>query len=65
MIDKYLKSLNDDYIEYVGIAYDEPKRYERLKDNPKKKCLLYEGRGRKAECPLWLSAMYRLLSESP
>ena len=41
-IKKYLKSLNDDYIEYVGIAYDEPKRYERLKDNPKKKCLLYE-----------------------
>jgi hypothetical protein len=41
-IRKYLKSLNDDYIEYVGIAYDEPKRYERLKDNPKKKCLLYE-----------------------
>lgn len=41
-MNKFLKSLNDDYIEYVGIAYDEPERYERLKDNPKKKCLLYD-----------------------
>lgn len=26
----YLKSIDDDVIQYVGIAYDEPKRYERL-----------------------------------
>lgn len=29
-IKKYLKSQTEDVIQYVGIAYDEPKRYERL-----------------------------------
>lgn len=29
-IRNYLKSIDDEVIEYVGIAYDEPKRYERL-----------------------------------
>lgn len=29
-ITKYLKSQKEDVIQYVGIAYDEPKRYERL-----------------------------------
>lgn len=29
-IRKYLKSQTDDIIQYVGIAYDEPERYERL-----------------------------------
>lgn len=30
VINQYIRSLNDDVTEYVGIAYDEPKRYERL-----------------------------------
>lgn len=30
-IRKYLKSIDDDVTQYVGIAYDEPTRYERLK----------------------------------
>lgn len=29
-IRNYLKEIDDDIIQYVGIAYDEPKRYERL-----------------------------------
>lgn len=29
-IRKYLKEIDDDIIQYVGIAYDEPIRYERL-----------------------------------
>ena len=29
-ITKYLRSQKEDVIQYVGIAYDEPKRYERL-----------------------------------
>ena len=29
-IKRYLKEINDEVIQYVGIAYDEPKRYERL-----------------------------------
>lgn len=29
-IRNYLKSIDDKVIQYVGIAYDEPKRYERL-----------------------------------
>lgn len=30
-ISQYISSLNDSITEYVGIAYDEPSRYERLK----------------------------------
>lgn len=29
-ISKYLRSIDDEVIQYVGIAYDEPERYERL-----------------------------------
>ena len=29
-IKKYLKEIEEDVIQYVGIAYDEPKRYEKL-----------------------------------
>lgn len=29
-INKYINSIKDDVIQYVGIAYDEPERYERL-----------------------------------
>lgn len=29
-ISKYIKTFNEPVIEYIGIAYDEPKRYERL-----------------------------------
>lgn len=29
-INKYLSSIKEPVIQYVGIAYDEPKRYERL-----------------------------------
>lgn len=32
-INKFLKELNDDYIQYIGIACDEPKRLKRLGDN--------------------------------
>ncbi len=37
VIDKYIKSLNDNVCEYIGIAYDEPKRYERLFNKNNKK----------------------------
>lgn len=29
-IHKFLKNINEDFIQYVGIAIDEPKRLERL-----------------------------------
>lgn len=32
-IQKYIKSLGEDITFYIGIAADEPKRLERLKDN--------------------------------
>ena len=32
-INEYLRSIKEPVIQYVGIAYDEPKRYERLKHN--------------------------------
>lgn len=34
-IQNYLKSYNEKFVEYVGIAIDEPKRLERLKDTNK------------------------------
>ncbi len=46
VIDKYINSLHDDITEYVGIAYDEPTRYERLanKSTPHhiRRSILYE-----------------------
>lgn len=39
-INDYFKN-NKDVIQYVGIAYDEPKRYERL-DHSKTQCPLYD-----------------------
>lgn len=46
VINKYIKSLKDDVTEYIGIAYDEPKRYERLITQSTamriKKSVLYE-----------------------
>lgn len=33
VIRKYLKTLGDDYTQYIGIAIDEPKRLQRLKGN--------------------------------
>ncbi len=39
-IRKYYKSLGCDYIEYVGIAIDEPKRLERLETKTNKVSLL-------------------------
>lgn len=39
-INDYFKN-NKDVIQYVGIAYDEPKRYERL-DHTKTQCPLYD-----------------------
>lgn len=33
VMNKYLKSLKDDYIMYIGIAYDEPKRHANIADN--------------------------------
>ena len=42
-IRKFVSSLKDDYIEYVGIAFDEPQRYERLvKRNKNKIAPLYD-----------------------
>ncbi len=32
-INEYLRSIKEPVIQYVGIAYDEPKRYERLNHN--------------------------------
>ena len=32
-INEYLRSIQEPVIQYVGIAYDEPKRYERLNHN--------------------------------
>lgn len=32
-IKEYMRKQTDDVIQYVGIAYDEPKRYERLNHN--------------------------------
>ena len=32
-IKKYLKTIPDDYTQYIGIAIDEPKRLQRLKGN--------------------------------
>jgi len=40
-ISKYYKSIKEPYKVYVGIAYDEPKRYERL-DKGKNIALLYD-----------------------
>ena len=40
-IKKYLKSQKEQVIQYVGIAYDEPKRYERL-DHEKYIAPLYD-----------------------
>lgn len=34
-IRNYKKSLNDDYIDYVGIAYDEPHRFDKAKSEGK------------------------------
>ena len=34
-IKKFKKSLNDDVTDYVGIAYDEPKRFEKAKQEGK------------------------------
>lgn len=33
VMNKYLKSLKDDYIMYIGIAYDEPKRHDKRASN--------------------------------
>lgn len=40
-INKYYNSIKEPYKVYVGIAYDEPKRYERL-DKDKNIALLYD-----------------------
>ena len=39
-IKRYYRSISDDYTVYIGIAFNEPKRYERLK--PNEKAPLYE-----------------------
>ena len=31
--DKFIKSLNDDCTEFIGIAFDEPKRHAKIKPN--------------------------------
>lgn len=46
-IKKYLKKQGE-YISYIGIAYDEPKRYERLEEN--EKAPLYEWKMTEADC---------------
>lgn len=33
VMNKYLKSLKGDYVTYIGIAYDEPKRHANISDN--------------------------------
>jgi hypothetical protein len=32
-IRRYLRSIKGDYTVYIGIAKNEPQRYERLRDN--------------------------------
>ena len=32
-VSKYLKTIKEPIIQYIGIAYDEPERYKRLKSN--------------------------------
>lgn len=44
IIDKFLKDLTEEYIEYIGIAYDEPKR---IKD---KKYPLYDWKMTEKDC---------------
>ena len=40
-IRKYLKNIKEQFKQYIGIAYDEPKRYERL-DHEKEIAPLYD-----------------------
>lgn len=48
VIDKYIKSKKDNITQYIGIAYDEPKRYLRLKNKETSKikysAVLYENK---------------------
>lgn len=53
VIEKYLNSISDNTTEYIGIAYDEPKRYERLlqksNDNHIKRSILFETKTTEAQ----------------
>ena len=50
-ISKYLKdNYGNDYIEYVGIAYDEP---QRIKDDNHKRYLLYDLAYKEKDCLEW------------
>lgn len=59
-IHKYLRQFNGNYISYVGIAADEPKRLARL--NPKKSISLLAKYGYTEKMAFSLCAEYGLLS---
>ncbi len=65
VIDGYIRSLKDDVTEYIGIAYDEPKRYEALKERSTQKrikqSILYELEKTEADA-FDLCAPYNLIS---
>lgn len=48
-MNEFKKSLNDKYIDYIGIAYDEPERYQRLNIG-EQFAPLYEWKIKEAEC---------------
>lgn len=65
VINKYETSLHDDITEYIGIAYDEPQRYEKLirKSTPHlvKRSVLYEQKITEARA-FEICAQYDLVS---
>lgn len=48
-IRKFLRTLNSDYIEYIGITYDEPERYHRISTKKNKRSILYENKKTSAD----------------
>lgn len=60
-IRNYLSSIKEDYIQYVGIAIDEPARLDKMRKNPTKKSLL-EKYGYTERMAYDLVKQYNLLS---
>ena len=49
IIAKYKRAIKEPYTEFVGIAYDEPKRYESLMKKKNKRSILFEQKITEAE----------------
>ena len=60
-INDFYKSLDDEYVQYVGICVDEPKRLESLHKCKYKQSLL-EKYGRTEQMTTWMCLDYDLLS---